>query len=793
LILSALVTSCDRITAYHPSSTSSPVIYPTSTQNTPVTEALITFRVKLPTPLPAGDSIYLTVLDEVTGLALNTQQYIMEAEDENHYVVMLPFSLGSVVKYRYTRQGATLAQEHFSDGRSVRYRLYYVQGPGLVQDVLNRWTDTSFTGQSGRIAGQVISASDGSPIPNILVTAGGCQVYTHADGSFLIEGLLPGTQNLVAYALDGAYQTFQQGASVDPGSTTPALIHLNPATFVTVAFMVNVPEDTPADVPIRLAGNLYQLGNTFADLSGGVSTIASRMPILTPLPDGRYILTVRLPSGADIRYKYSLGDGLWNAERSLSGGFLLRQLIVPTHDIQLQDTIQSWHFGSPGPIYFNLSVPDNTPPNEVISIQFDPSYGWTEPIPMWPANDESGNRIWVYNLYSPLDLIETLQYRYCREDQCGKADDINTMGINPEGHKILIDSQPQTMKDQVSAWAWLPEISYPAIVPNINIQPRGPDFVAGIAFQEDYRPSWAPRIPNAISEVQGLGINYLILCPTWTVTRNNPPLIEIVPGQDVLWAELVNWISQSHQLSLNVGLFPTPRLAEDDNLWWQQTNPDFSWWVTWFENYRQFVLHHADLASRQDVQTLILGGEWVLPALPNGRFPDGISSNVPIDAEERWRSLISEIRTHYGGKLAWGLPYPEGVENPPSFLDAFDQIYIILSTPPTNQTDDTLPEFEAEYSKILDSDIFYIQQNTGKPIIIAIAYPSESAKLAVGLKEQETAYNSLLMEINKRDWIKGIVSLGYYPPVPLADPSPSIHGKPASGVLWYWFPLLLGK
>jgi hypothetical protein len=122
--------------------------------------------------------------------------------------------MNSVVKYRYIRQGITTVQEHISDGRAVRYRLYHVEGPGLVQDVVSRWTDTEYSGASGRINGKVLDAQSQAPIPNILVAAGGAQTFTSADGSFLLEGLPPGTHNLVAYSLDGAYRTYQQGAVV---------------------------------------------------------------------------------------------------------------------------------------------------------------------------------------------------------------------------------------------------------------------------------------------------------------------------------------------------------------------------------------------------------------------------------------------------------------------------------------------------------------------------------------------------------------------------------------------------
>jgi hypothetical protein len=37
-------------------------------------------------------------------------------------------------------------------------------------------------------------------------------------------------------------------------------------------------------------------GNTFADLSGGVNTLAIRMPVLEPLPDGKYAAELMLPA-----------------------------------------------------------------------------------------------------------------------------------------------------------------------------------------------------------------------------------------------------------------------------------------------------------------------------------------------------------------------------------------------------------------------------------------------------------------------------------------------------------------
>jgi Glycoside Hydrolase Family 113/Carboxypeptidase regulatory-like domain len=815
ILIVALMVSC-VIPPLPIQTTTSPTITPT----TPPQETLVTFRVIIPQPLSPGDSLYITIMDEVTGLAFNSQNFIMQAEDALHYIAILPFSLSSVIKYRYTRQGAIIVDEHLSDDRPVRYRLYHVEGPGVVQDVVSGWTDTQFTGAKGRISGQITDATNGLPIPNLLITAGGAQALTMSDGSFLLEGLPPGTHNLVIYSLDGAYHIFQQGAIVAADSTTPVSLQLNPAKLVTVIITVQVPEDTPPDAPIRLAGNLYQLGNTFADLSGGVSTIASRMPVLGELPDGRYMITMNLPAGTDVEYKFTLGDGLWGAEHSASGTFRLRQLIVPETNMEIDDIVDTWQTGGIAPILFDVTVPANTPPNETISIQFNPGFGWLEPIPMWRVQNAPVSNVWRYVLTGPFTSLETLQYRYCRQDQCGSADDVRTMGANPTGRTVNTGLLPQTIVDNVDGWAWLSNPNEAANVPDVLIPARAPGFTVGIAFQARYHPSWGSLLPTAISEVRSLGVNSLIFSPTWTFTRNSPPVLEPLASQDMLWPELISSINATRNQGMSVSLFPVPHFPGYVSQWWQTAPRDFPWWVVFFDRYSNFIVHHADIASQFGVGSLIMGGDWIKPALPGGTLYDGTPSNVPQDAETRWRNLIQQVRAHYSGIISWALAYPEGVQNPPPFLDAVDQIYIIWSTPLANQPNTSVTDMQSQAATVLDQEILPIQERFGKPIIVAIAYTStdggavgcihtsaggclvynlltrpalDSPEVGLNMQEQTNAYNAVLLALNDRNWISGFVSMGYYPPAVLQDKSISIHGKPASGVVWYWSQKFLGR
>jgi len=790
-----------------------------------IPETIVTFEVQVPPETPLDQPIYLTVLDEVTGLALNARRFEMEAVEDTIYAVDLTLPVGSTIKYKYTRQGDYQIEEYTSAERPVRYRMYSVDGPGLVKDVVSGWTDTAFSGPAGRVIGQVADAQSGLPIANILVLGGGAQTITASDGFFILEGLPPGTHNLVAYALDGWYRSFQQGATIAPDSSTPAQITMTPAPLVDVTFMVSVPQGTMPAIPLRMAGNLYQLGNTFADLSGGVSTLAARMPALTHLPDGRYSLELALPAGADIQYKYTLGDGLWNAEHGQNGEFRLRRLIVPNEPTIVEDTIDNWGSGANGPLLFDLQVPSSTPDLDFISIQFNP-YGWTEPIPMWRLGEDH----WVYVLYSPLNLLQQLGYRYCRNDQCSSADDAQTPGSDHPGRLVEITGGNQTITDTISAWAWLdPNLgtNQDNSTDNESASSADSDFFAGIQLQSGYHPSWIPRSPVTFKEIQQHGANWALLSPTWTYTRQTPPVLEPVTGKDPLWIDVENEIESAQSFGLKAALYPTATFPEDMDEWWTSAPRDFAWWLVWFERYRTFALHHADLAKASGAQALVLGGDWVTPALPNSVVAGGEPSGVPFDTEQRWRDLLGEVRSRFPGQILWASPATQDGVIAPPFLDLVDQVIVEWSLPlvsnedPANEvSQDDLTNAAVER---FDSLIKPFHEQTGKPVILSLSYLSangamggclpdpeaissegclDQARLArpnpdipsvvLDLNEQDQVYEVLLGAVQQLGYFDGVISAGFYPPAALQDKSASVHGKPAGAEVSEWFHIFTG-
>ena len=789
---------------------------------TPQPMAQTNFIVTLPEPLPANESLTLIVMDEVSGLPLNPTEYPMSARDSLTYTGTLPLPYNSVIKYKYARRGASLTTEDTSLGSLIRYRMHFVAGPGDVQDIVSDWSDRTYARPTGGILGQVYNADTGAPLPNILVTAGGAQNITDSLGRFDLGGLPVGTQNLLVYSLDGMYKPFEQGASVAAGNTTIVDLRIRPVKLVNVTFIASIPATTVPGVPVRIAGNLLQLGNTFADLQGGVSTSSDRMPILNLQADGRYAITLGLPEGTHIQYKYTLGDGFWNAERKDSGQLFLREFIVPEQDLVIEDTVATWSVGDSAPILFEATVPSVTPPGDIIYIQFNAS-GWMEPIPMWPL----GNSRWVYKLYGPLNFLGSFSYRYCRNGQCGSADDGQTVGLAPNGRLAQTSLLAQDLQDTVGTWKWF-ENPEPVTLVGANITPRTNGFVAGVEYQPTFRPNWSYYAPQAFANTQALGSNLAVLTPTWTYDNNSPLHFATLPGQDPLWIDSAIMVSQAHALGLNVAIFPTPNFPANADVstppsssFWLGAPRDAQWWQTWFTRYRAFAVNYADLAAQTGAQTLILGGDWIMPALPGGMLPDGNPSNLPADAEMQWKAIFSDVRTHFKGQVFWAMPFtPSMVTTPLNFLKDVDGIYLLWSAPLSTSQTSTKADYANEAGRLLDNEVAPLVSLINKPLILAVNYPSATGAAngcipdgagkclntnslnrpnsdliaaSLNLQTQADIYEAVLTAINSRTWISGIISRGYYMPVALQDKSSSTHSKPAADILWYWFPRLLGK
>jgi hypothetical protein len=357
----------------------------------------------------------------------------------------------------------------------------------------------------------------------------------------------------------------------------------------------------------------------------------------------------------------------------------------------------------------------------------------------------------------------------------------------------------------------------------MDIPSRGTGFFAGVEFQSFYEPNVPTFVSDALKHIQALGSNWVFLTPSWTYERNNPLIFSQQPGKDAFWSDTVNSVTQARAINLNVALFPQPRFPTPSGMndFWRTAPRDPNWWNSWFDHYRAFVIHNADLASLTGSQALVIGGDWIVPALPAGTLADGTPSGVPADAETRWKSMIAEVRQHFRGTVIFALPYDTGVISAPvNILTDADVVYLLWFARLSDQANPNKADLLNEAGRLLDNNIAPVQTQVNKPFIIGLSYPSSSHSatgcipdgnsgctdwtalnrpnpdlntVTLNLQQQVDIYDAIFSAVNSRTWVNGLISRGYFAPVALQDKSASIHGKPTADLLWYWFPRLLGN
>lgn len=774
--------------------------------------AQVSFFLTPPPGTPSQTEIALVLLDPVVGFPFHQQVFPMQRTGDGRYQVTLSQPVGSVLHYRYRRSSPNTADEVTAIGEPVDFRLAHVTGPGTVSDIVAAWPDTPYPGPTGRIIGHIREAGSGTPLAEVLVVAGGTKTFTDGQGYFRLDGLVPGMHTLVALSPDGSHRTWQQEALVAPESATPAEFTLVPSHAVTVSFEVTVPSDTPLGGPLRLAGNLRSLGNLFTPLDGGVRLSATRMPTFTLVDATHYILIVPLYAGTDLRYLYTLGDGLWNAERSAEGDVLVRQLIVPEQDLIVEDVVATWHSSEYAPVTLTAIVPNNTPASDTVSIQFRGDT-WFEPLPMV----RRGPLEWSFTLFGPFDLSSTLSYRYCRNLQCGTADDAATSGPTVIGRPLTPGRSPSLIADTVQQWQ-----SWGNLLPSIVV-PGGltvrPGLELGVEFSPAYDPTWSSFVMPSLSTIAGGGANAVILSPAWVARQASPiPIISFDPAAGPYLTDVAEWVRQARRLELSVAIHPRVRSMEPE--WWASATRDLAWWDVWYESYRSLVLTAARLAAATGAEELVLGGPEVAPALPGGMLSDGLPSGAPADAERRWRALIADVRDGYPGRLVFEVELGRSLTPVPAFLEEFDQVHIYWHAPLGEGTSPSPAEMQAASEAWIQQALLPLALRSQRPLVLSVEYlsldggatacapapdgtcRSPSAfdsgavvdpELGLDLAEQAEAFNAVLSAAFGHPEIHGVVARGYNPAVALQDRSSSVHGKPAQDVLWYWFSSLSGR
>ena len=426
-----------------------PTYSPVTPTPEPEKHVKLTFNVHVPLNTPSDQPIYLHIIDEVTGADFNTTTYQLPATGEDLYTININVPVDSVVFYRYANNTNSLEVDY--TGAVVRHRIVHAYQHTEIDDTIVGWYgQPAYQGNLGRLSGKVVDEGQ-NPVAGVVVSAAGMETISDENGDYLFEFLPIGLHTIVVYSPDGSYQIFQQQAMIGTDLETKAAIQVNSSKFVSVVFVASIPADVLAGIPVRLVGNYAQLGGYNDPIWDGVGISAANAPVMARGTDGKHRLEVSLPVGAEVHYKYTLGDSLWSGEQSAEERFVVRRFIVPDHDIVLEDTVETWNSSQKGGISIITSIPEGVTQGDVW-IQFKYDEDWMEPIPMWQI--EGGK--WFAVLTSPLDSFVNIKYRYCLNGDCDQSPEVNADGYLIQRNLDILP-QVQNLENELIAWRFVEE------------------------------------------------------------------------------------------------------------------------------------------------------------------------------------------------------------------------------------------------------------------------------------------------------------------------------------------------
>ena len=213
--------------------------------------------------------------------------------------------------------------------------------------------------------------------------------------------------------------------------------------------------------------------------------------------------------------------------------------------------------------------------------------------------------------------------------------------------------------------------------------------------------------PGTLERLRRLGVTHLAVIPYGFQRSYNAPEIRL--NLDARWysesAAGIRDLTREAD-SLGMGLIIKPQLWLGGH---NEGTPSWSAdimmtseadWQAWEANYRQLLLHYADLADEVDAALLVIGTELGRAVEARPAF---------------WRSLIADVRERYDGPLTYAGNWYDDYEIV-TFWDALDCVGVQAYFPLTKQSDPSLETLLQKWTSHRDA-IKRLHERTGRPIL----------------------------------------------------------------------------
>lgn len=281
-----------------------------------------------------------------------------------------------------------------------------------------------------------------------------------------------------------------------------------------------------------------------------------------------------------------------------------------------------------------------------------------------------------------------------------------------------------------------------------------------------------------LARIKALGANSVTLVPYGFTRAPVEPTVRWT-GSDETDDRVAGTIREARRLGLATVLKP--------QLWSRGTwtgdivFTDEAAFRQWMASYRQFILHHAELAEREHAGLLVVGTEL-----------GGLTRS-----QAAWRELIRDVRRVWSGPLTYAANWGEEVERV-GFWNELDYIGVNFYYPLVAKAGE-MPQAGSPRLRELDKTLERLSKRHRRPVLFTeVGYAASAAAALEPWKElnaaqdpemQARCYEAVLRSFYRRPWLAGL-SWWKWPSHgrgSAGDPSFSPLGKPALAVLERWY------
>lgn len=305
-----------------------------------------------------------------------------------------------------------------------------------------------------------------------------------------------------------------------------------------------------------------------------------------------------------------------------------------------------------------------------------------------------------------------------------------------------------------------------ALINGVALTPHFEDAARGLDFD------------RMVDEIAALGASHVSIVVQWSQRDVRATSIAPHPTESQPDAVIRRLMRRARAKGLEVMVFPILWVEQRALGEWRGTlkpQDEPAWWRA----YRRFILHYADLAAAEGASVFSVGSELA-----------SLESRT-----ERWRALIADVRSRFGGRVLYSANWDHYAE-----VTFWDQVDLIGLTGYYRLTESKTPtgaELNLAWAAVRDTLVRW-QATHAKPLVFTeLGYPSSDGAARspwdyttgapVDLEEQRLCYEAFYAAWIREPALGGVVFWNWWGPGGPKDGYYTPRGKPAEEVIRRWF------